>query len=243
MLTLNGIECGGLPVFLQKDELEFSLSNTTIEDVAAIETPYILKDGEETVASYDGYVKTGIYKGIDDDSVRLRCARELDASSKEAINALETNMGVLSTKVDEAVENSNDTQLKTVAHLVTPSISFASVTATDVVAIPDYIPEWKDVKHFEQNDPCKYNDTIYRASQAHDRQDIYPPDVAGESMYYPIEVAEDGIIVYRTCHGAYDQVHAGEKRHYPTASDPVYQAKVDTAYDPSTRPDDWKLVE
>lgn len=136
-----------------------------------------------------------------------------------------------------------DPQVAVMARLLAPSIDFANVTATDVAAIPDYIPAWEDVSHFEQNDPCTYKGTIYRASQPHDRQDIYPPDVAGESMYYPIEVAPDGVIVYRTCHGDYDKVRKGERRHYPDASGPVYEALEDTAYSPDAYPQHWKLAE
>lgn len=136
-------------------------------------------------------------------------------------------------------------QLQTIARLAMPSISFASVTATDVVSIPDYIPEWSTLigQKLKKNSPCRYEDTIYRASQDVTVQDIYPPDVAGESQYYPIEVAPDGIIVYRTCRGDYDMVRAGERRHYPDAEGPVYLAKVDTAYDPDAVPDNWELVE
>lgn len=36
-------------------------------------------------------------------------------------------------------------------------------------------------------------------------------------------------------------VRAGETRHYPDAEGPVYRAKVDTAYDPDTVPDNWEL--
>lgn len=135
-----------------------------------------------------------------------------------------------------------DPQVAVMARLLAPSIDFANVTATDVAAIPDYVPAWEDVDHFEQNDPCTYKGTIYRASQPHDRQDIYPPDVAGESMYYPIEVAPDGVIVYRTCHGQYDMVRKGERRHYPGADGPVYEALEDTAYSPDTYPQHWELV-
>lgn len=143
---------------------------------------------------------------------------------------------------DAAASGGADPQVAVMARLLATSIDFANVTATDVAAIHDYIPAWEDVSHFEQNDPCTYEGTTYRASQPHDRQDIYPPDVAGESMYYPIEVAPDGVIVYRTCHGQYDMVRKGERRHYPDASGPVYEALEDTAYSPDAYPRHWKLV-
>lgn len=138
-----------------------------------------------------------------------------------------------------------DPQLETIARLSVASVDFASVTATDVATIPDYIPEWSTLigKQIKQNDPCRYNGTIYRASQNVTVQEIYPPDVAGESQYYPIEVAPDGIIVYRECHGQYDMVQAGETRHYPDAEGPVYEALENTAYSPDAYPQHWKKVE
>lgn len=135
-----------------------------------------------------------------------------------------------------------DPVLAAVARMAVASIPLTGATATDVVTISDYVPAWEDVSHFEQNDPCVYKGTIYRASKAHDRQGIYPPDVAGESMYYPIEVAPDGVIVYRTCHGEYDMVRKGERRHYPDADGPVYEAIEDTAYAPDAYPAHWELV-
>lgn len=135
-----------------------------------------------------------------------------------------------------------DPALAAVARIAVASIPLTNATATDVAVISDYIPAWEDVTHFEQNDPCVYEGTIYRASKAHDRQDIYPPDVAGESMYYPIEVAPDGVIVYRTCHGEYDMVRKGEKRHYPGADGPVYRAKQNADRSPAEWPDYWELV-
>lgn len=132
--------------------------------------------------------------------------------------------------------------LVAVAKLAIRSVDFTSISSTDVVAAVDYVPNWSDVAHFKQNDPCVYMGVVYRASKDHDRQDVYPPDVAGESMYYPITVAPDGIIVYRTCHGDYDMVHKGERRHYPDAEGPVYEALEDTAYSPDTYPDHWKLT-
>ena len=144
-----------------------------------------------------------------------------------------------------AEQAGTDPQVAVVARLTAQSIDFAEVSATDVVVIPDYIPEWSTLigKQLKQNDPVKYDGTTYRCSQNVTVQDIYSPDVAGESQYYPIQVAPDGIIVYRSAHGKYDSVRIGETRHYPDADSPVYRSLVDwNAYAPDVRPDDWELV-
>ena len=143
----------------------------------------------------------------------------------------------------KAAARTPDPGLSALAKLAVRAVDFSSVTATEVVSVGEYVPEWSEVEHFGHNQPCRYKGKLYRASKEHDRQEVYPPDVAGESLYYPIEVAPDGIIVYRECHGQYDMVRKGETRHYPDAEGPVYRAKVDTAYDPDTVPGNWELAE
>ena len=136
-----------------------------------------------------------------------------------------------------------DPALAAVARIAVANIPLTDATATDVVSISDYIPEWKPGMKLAHNDPVWRNGTIYRASQAIDKtSEVYPPETAGESQYYPIEVAPDGIIVYRPCHGAYDMVFEGELRHYPDASGPVYRAKQDADRSPTEWPDYWELV-
>lgn len=136
-----------------------------------------------------------------------------------------------------------DPALAAVARMAVASIPLTDATATDVVSISDYIPEWKPGMKLAHNDPVWRNGTIYRASQAIDKtSEVYPPETAGESQYYPIEVAPDGVIVYRECHGSYDMVHEGERRHYPGADGAVYEALEDTSYSPDAYPQHWKLV-
>lgn len=136
-----------------------------------------------------------------------------------------------------------DPQLQALATLRVQTMDLTAYTSTHVTGFRDYWPEWQPDTQYKYQQPLRHKGKYYRVSKALTSQEIYPPDTAGESEYYPIDVADDGIIVYRACHGAYDQVKAGETRHYPTASDPVYRAKVDTAYDPVTVPANWELVE
>lgn len=122
-----------------------------------------------------------------------------------------------------------------------PTVS-ATLTETEQVRFERYTPEWEPDTEYKQCQTLMRNGQLYRCSKDLTSSKVYPPDTAGESEYYPVEVAPDGIIVYRECHGQYDQVQAGETRHYPDAEGPVYRAKVDTAYDPDTVPDNWELV-
>lgn len=143
---------------------------------------------------------------------------------------------------DAAVSGGADPQLKALATLQIATMDLTSVTSTECVGFRDYWPEWQEGVSYKQNDCVRYGGKYWRVSQDTTSRGIYPPGTS-ESLYYEVELAPDGIIVYRTCHGQYDMVRAGEKRHYPDADGPVYRAKVDTAYDPDTVPGNWELVD
>ena len=214
----------------------------------------VTTDTGSTTEVFSGYtrVSTSLDSMTGNVSVRYEV---VDGILAESLASVALSVGESERLADEAKsvadeakqiaeQAGTDPQVQTIARLAMPSIDFASVTATDVVSIPDYISEWSTLigQKLKQNSPCRYNGIIYRASQDVTVQEIYPPDVAGESQYYPITVAPDGIIVYRECHGEYDMVREGESRHYPDAEGPVYRAKVDTAYSPDAYPDDWELA-
>ena len=144
---------------------------------------------------------------------------------------------------EAAASGGADPQLQAIARMQVMKMDLTSVTSAECVAFRDYWPEWKPDTQYKQNDPLQWKGVYYRVSQDTTSSSVYPPDTAGESLYYPVTIAPDGVIVYRTCHGAYDMVRAGETRHYPDADGPVYRAKVDTAYDPDTVPGNWELVD
>ena len=248
MLTLNGKE---LSTWYDGDNIVvFKLLNLTLADAwdwaktLSGEDLVISQDGTER-QRYGGYDVTSV--GIDEDSrIVMRCLRALDPDTEAAITALEANVATAQATADSAMETAQeagaDPQVATIAKLTAPSIDFEAVSATDCVAIPDYTPEWEPGIKLGKNAPVMRNGQLYRASQAiESAQEQYPPETAGESLYYPVEVAPDGIIVYRTCHGEYDMVRKGEKRHYPGAGDPVYLALEDTAYSPDAYPQHWEL--
>lgn len=227
------------------DREEFAAGMTEVEEPEgldwsrigdwALEEGALVRDGAQTAAEEEA-----------------RREAEAEAERRATIDAgaaeyfADGGKEAMERAIEEAAASGRaDPQLRAIARLAMPSIDFASVTATDIVAITDYIPEWPTLigQKLKQNSPCRYNGTIYRASQDVTVQDIYPPDVAGESQYYPIEVAPDGIIVYRPAKGKYDSVRKGELRHYPDADGPVYRSKVDwNAYALDVVPDNWELV-
>lgn len=254
MLLNKTIRCGGYRQ-MGRSWWQLSLSDTTIEEVAALSAPYEVyeDDGETLVASFADYVKDDVKRGTEEGTVRLDVVRELPAESKQAIEALEANMGVLSTKVDatdakadEAKEMASqagtDPQLQALAKVQVATMDLSEATCDEVVAFRDYWPEWQPDTAYKHNQPLTYQGRYFRASKDLTSQAIYPPGTA-ESEYYEVELAEDGIIIWYEVGGEYNMVHKGERRNYPDESGPVYEALENTSYSPDAYPQHWKLVE
>ena len=141
-----------------------------------------------------------------------------------------------------ASQAGTDPQLQALATLQISTMSFDQTPSDEVVKFIDYWPEWKPDTAYKHNDPITYDGKKWRVSKDLTSQAIYPPGTA-ESEYYPVELAPDRIIIFHQPGGAYNQITKGEKRHYPDADGPVYEALEDTAYSPDTYPQHWKLVE
>lgn len=155
-------------------------------------------------------------------------AREAVAEAKEA--------------KEMAGSTGTDPQIAALARMQVMTMDLSSVTSTECATFRDYWPKWQPDTEYAYQQPLRWKGLYYRASKALTSSKVYPPDTAGESEYYPVEIAPDGIIVYRECHGQYDMVQAGETRHYPGADGPVYRAKVAAAYSPDVRPQDWEAA-
>lgn len=142
---------------------------------------------------------------------------------------------------DAATSGGTDPQLKALATLQIATMDLSSTPCDAVIKFVDLWPEWQPDTAYKHNAPMSYEGRKFRASRDLTSQAIYPPGTA-ESEYYEVKLAADGVIVWYQPGGAYNQVYKGEKRHYPDADGPVYEALEDTTYSPDAYPQHWKLV-
>lgn len=142
---------------------------------------------------------------------------------------------------DAATSGGTDPQLKALATLQIATMDLSSTPCDTVIKFVDLWPEWQPDTAYKHNAPMSYEGRKFRASRDLTSQAIYPPGTA-ESEYYEVKLAADGVIVWYQPGGAYNQVYKGEKRHYPDADGPVYEALEDTTYSPDAYPQHWKLA-
>lgn len=247
-MLLNGtIECGGYVLPL-KDTVEFSLAGTTIAEAAQLEAPYVLTEGEGTVASFAGYVQTAVYLGSEEGSVRLRAARDLPTESRDAIEALEANMGVLSTKVDAtdakadeakeiASQAGTDPQVKAAFAMY---VNAQPLSNTQLADVRDLIEDFVQGAEYEQGWVRRYGGKYYRMAQkiTSTTSQTYLPGAGTESLYTLIDLAPDGVRVWHAPTDATNSFALGERAHYPDADGPIYvSGREGNTSEPGT--DEW----
>ena len=112
----------------------------------------------------------------------------------------------------------------------------------DALEAVELFPEWATGTAYTVGQRVRYEDKLYKCVQAHTSQDDWtPPNVPALWT----EVAKPGEIpVWKQPTGAQDAYNKGDKVHYPTADDPVYESLIDAnVYSPEAYPQGWKLVE
>lgn len=101
----------------------------------------------------------------------------------------------------------------------------ASLPDEDALEAVDLFPAWQTGISYAAGIRVRYDDKLYRCEQAHTSQaDWTPPAVPALWT----EVANPGEIpVWRQPTGAQDAYMSGDKVHYPTKDDPVYESTMD----------------
>lgn len=257
-MLLNGtIECGGY-VFPLKDCVEFSLAGTTIAAAAQLEAPYVLTEGEDTVASFAGYIQTAVYLGSEEGSVRLRAARDLPTESKDAIEAVEANLGVLSAKVTatDAKADEAKTAAETASAAANPQVvtfarmavapMAADMTVSEGASVSTLWPERKVGDTVKLKDFFWYEGELYRCNQpVLTITEGQTPDMNLPALYGHVSVAPDGILIWDAddLTGAPDIYNTGTRVHYPDADGPVYVSGRDGNTSTPGTDEWWTLAE
>lgn len=278
------------------NKVTFVLTGEVLSDAVALDgQTFTVTDSEQQIAVFSGYEVVAVYLELGNTVVV--CMRELDESTKEAITGLDSNVKILTEKVDGAEQNVKDftekvtnveekvtgvednvntftekvtgvetkvtsveknvTKLEStvidVADMANPDVvAFAKMAVpamtidmatTEICSIASLLPEWKVGASYEQHQAFTYEGKVYRAAQKiPEAQEIYKPGQGTESLYTLIELADDGVRIWKKPTDATNSFAFGERAHYPTASDPIYVSKRD-GNDSEPTKDEWWMLE
>ena len=116
--------------------------------------------------------------------------------------------------------------------------SLSDTEALEAVAL---FPAWAVGVAYAKDERVQYDGKLYKVVQAHTSQADWTPD-AVPALF--TEVAKPGEIpVWKQPTGAQDAYNKGDKVHYPTADDPVYESLIDAnVWSPNAYPAGWRAV-
>lgn len=116
------------------------------------------------------------------------------------------------------------------------------LTDEQAETVPDAFPAWVPNTDYKAGDRRRYSDGyLYKCVQAHTSQEDWTPDKTPALWTRIGEPGEIPVWVQPT--GAQDAYNTGDKVHYPTAADPVYESTVDgNVWSPADYPAGWQEV-
>ena len=114
-----------------------------------------------------------------------------------------------------------------------------SLSDTDALDAVELFPKWETDTDYALDVRVRYEDKLYKCVQAHTSQPDWTPD---KTPALWTEVAKPGEIpVWKQPTGAQDAYMTGDKVHYPTKDDEVYESTMDyNTYAPDVY--GWRVV-
>ena len=115
------------------------------------------------------------------------------------------------------------------------------LTDEQAETVPDAFPAWAAGIAYAVGYRVRYGGVLYKCVQAHTSQEDWTPD---KTPALWVRIGEPGEIpVWVQPTGAQDAYNTGDKVHYPTIEDPVYESTIDgNVWSPADYPAGWTEV-
>lgn len=195
---------------------------------------------KEAIMGLDSNVKI-LTEKIDGAEQNVKDFTEKVTNVEEKVTGVEDNVTKLESAVSDVADMANP-DVVAFAKMAVPAMTIDMAT-TEVCSIVSLLPEWKVGASYEQHQAFTYEGKVYRAAQKiPEAQEIYKPGQGTESLYTLIELAEDGVRIWKQPTDATNSFAFDERAHYPTASDPIYVSKRD-GNTSVPRTDKWWVLE
>lgn len=121
--------------------------------------------------------------------------------------------------------------------------AIVSLDEADALEAVELHPAWQDETDYEVGDRVRYQDVLYKCLQAHTSQSNWTPDAAA-SLWARVLIPDEDVIPVWEQPDSTNPYMTGDKVHYPTIDDPVYESLIDNnIWSPEAYPAGWALVE
>lgn len=123
-----------------------------------------------------------------------------------------------------------------------------SLTDDEAMEVATVFPAWQNNTAYKLDEMVTFGENevgdpqLYRCVQAHTSQADWTPDVT-PALWSAIGLAPDMIPVWSQPTGSHDAYNTGDRVHYPTKDDPVYESTIDgNIWSPEAYPQGWVIV-
>lgn len=100
-------------------------------------------------------------------------------------------------------------------------------------------PTWKSGEEYSVGDKRLYDGTLYKCLQAHTSQDGWNPKDA-PSLWAKVLNPDPEVVPIWERPGSTNPYMKGDRVHYPTAGDPIYESTIDNnVWSPEEYPAGW----
>jgi hypothetical protein len=109
-------------------------------------------------------------------------------------------------------------------------------------AVKVLYPEWQPEGHYSVGDKRLYKGVLYRCLQEHDAQEGWNP-VDAPSLWAKVLNPDPEVIPVWEQPDATNPYMKGDKVHYPTKDDPIYESLIDNnVWSPEAYPAGWQVL-
>lgn len=141
----------------------------------------------------------------------------------------------------EAQAQITDNELNTEQVKKLLRLTVDTLTDDEQIGYVSIYPSWKPNISVKINERYQYNGLLYKVVQAHNTQLDWTPDIVPALFTRVAAPEEIPVFVHPT--GAQDVYMKGDKVHFPTISDPVYESLIDNnSYSPIEYAAGWKKL-
>lgn len=119
-----------------------------------------------------------------------------------------------------------------------------SLEDSDALEAVELFPAWNSESiEYTTGKRIKSNDILYKCLQTHISQNNWAPEVA-PSLWARVLIPDPEVIPIWEQPDSTNPYMKGDKVHYPTINDPVYESLIDNnIWSPTAYPAGWELIE
>lgn len=130
-------------------------------------------------------------------------------------------------------------QIRTATKLI---LQQSKVTDNQAISMPSLFSSWEEEKQYEVDYIVRWNGHLYRCIKNHISNLEFNPENSS-TLWSRIDIASDGIDIWKQPTGKNDYYNIGDRCHYPDENGEMYESIIDKNILSPNVSSGWKVIE